>query len=241
MDDRGRILFKLDRLAPLNSFTAHNAHDALGDVEATIFLARLIRDRAPHVWEAGLRNRNKHFVNDLLATGRPLRLIDRFGSAPPSGFTGCYCGRNASNPNTVGFLDLELADPEELIAADDNELDAAIGSKPRIIRSFAVNKMPLLFEVEEPEGELHRRARLVAERPDFHERVGAALARRSASWESKTSEHPEENIYGGFYSRADQALLDRFQDAEWDERLHILGQLSDQRLVHLGRRCRRVG
>ncbi|MBK0401213.1 exodeoxyribonuclease I [Limibaculum sp. M0105] len=236
VDDLGRILFRLDRLAPLNGFTAHNAHDALGDVEATIFLARLIRDRAPCVWEAGLRNRNKHTVNDLLATGRPLRLVDRFGSAPPRAFTGCYCGRNANNPNSVGFLDLDLADPAELIAADDSALDAAVGAMPKVIRSFAVNKLPLLFEVDGPEGEAHRRARLVAERPDFHERVGAALARRSASWESEASEHPEENIYGGFYTRADQALLERFHEASWDERLHILSQLSDTRLVQLGRR-----
>lgn len=33
-DDTGRRSFKLDRLAPANGFNAHNAHDALGDVEA---------------------------------------------------------------------------------------------------------------------------------------------------------------------------------------------------------------
>lgn len=38
--------FKLDRLAPANGFSHPNAHDAMADVEATIFLARLIRKRA---------------------------------------------------------------------------------------------------------------------------------------------------------------------------------------------------
>jgi exodeoxyribonuclease-1 len=35
-DDTGRTTFKLDRLAPENGFNAHNAHDALGDVEASL-------------------------------------------------------------------------------------------------------------------------------------------------------------------------------------------------------------
>jgi len=58
LDDEGRASFKLDRLAPKNGFTAHNAHDALGDVEATIHVATLIRDRAPAVWARCLRNRD---------------------------------------------------------------------------------------------------------------------------------------------------------------------------------------
>ena len=46
-DDTDRRSFKLDRLAPANRFIAHNAHDALGDVEATIHIARLIATRSP--------------------------------------------------------------------------------------------------------------------------------------------------------------------------------------------------
>ncbi|WP_394271888.1 hypothetical protein, partial [Butyricicoccus sp.] len=38
----GRLRFNLDRIAPLNGFAAHDAHDALGDVEATIHIARRI-------------------------------------------------------------------------------------------------------------------------------------------------------------------------------------------------------
>ena len=43
-DDAGRQSFKLDRLAPANGFNGHNAHDALGDVEATIHIARRIAE-----------------------------------------------------------------------------------------------------------------------------------------------------------------------------------------------------
>lgn len=42
VDDLGRHSFKLDSLAPANEFTNHDAHDALGDVEATIHIAALM-------------------------------------------------------------------------------------------------------------------------------------------------------------------------------------------------------
>ena len=50
LNDKGKPTFKLDRLAPANGFAHDNAHDALADVEATIHICRLIRDRAPSEW-----------------------------------------------------------------------------------------------------------------------------------------------------------------------------------------------
>ena len=87
-DGQGRLSFKLDRLAPANGFGHHDAHDALGDVEATIFISRLIRDRAPAVWDQSLQNRSKQNVAALLETGKPLLLVERFGAAPPRSFIG---------------------------------------------------------------------------------------------------------------------------------------------------------
>ena len=49
--DNGKISFKLDRLAPINGFSHENAHDALNDVEATIFIFKLIKERAPKLFK----------------------------------------------------------------------------------------------------------------------------------------------------------------------------------------------
>jgi exodeoxyribonuclease-1 len=156
-DENGRHTFKLDRLAPANGFTNHDAHDALGDVEATIHIARLIRDRAPWVWAQALRNRSKHQVNDLLETGQPLRLVERFGAAPPRSYIGAFAGRNTSNPNAVGFLDLKQIDPADLAMANDDELFEAVDGTPKLVRTVTVNKVPNLFEIDP----LTRRLRIV--------------------------------------------------------------------------------
>jgi len=42
----------LDKLAPANSYNHDQAHEAMADVEATIYMARLARDRVPEIWQA---------------------------------------------------------------------------------------------------------------------------------------------------------------------------------------------
>ena len=53
--ESGQAVFKLDRVAPANGFTHKFAHDALADVEATIFLCRLLSVRAPKIWSSFMR------------------------------------------------------------------------------------------------------------------------------------------------------------------------------------------
>ena len=98
-NDKGQAVFKLDKLAPENGFTSHNAHDALGDVEATIHIAKIIRDDAPELWASILRNRDKQDVKMRLLSGRPMMLVERFGGGPPREFIGCFCGVQGGNAN----------------------------------------------------------------------------------------------------------------------------------------------
>jgi exodeoxyribonuclease-1 len=88
VDETDRVRFKLDRIAPLNGFTAHDAHDALGDVEATIHIARLIAQRAPELWSHLLANRDKGHVQASLATFQPMALVERFGGGMPRATVG---------------------------------------------------------------------------------------------------------------------------------------------------------
>ncbi|HKL69952.1 hypothetical protein [Salibaculum sp.] len=69
---------------------------------------------------------------------------------------------------------------------------------------------------------------------DLHDRIGAALAARFADREA--SIHVEEQIYQGFYTHADQRLLNQFQAGSWEDRLHILDGIQDERARLLGRR-----
>ncbi len=232
-NDRGQTSFKLDQLAPANGFEQHDAHDALGDVEATIFITNLIRQKAPAIWEQGLRNRTKQNINSMLESGRPLGLVERF-SGPPRTYFGAFSGRNPQNTNTVGFMDLSAVDPAALADSNDETIANAVSQSPKLIRSIKVNGYPALFEVADLTDEVVNRARALSEMREFHQRVGSALAARFA--DRPEPEYVEEQIYSGFASESDQQWLRQFQTANWASRMEILSKLEDQRFFQLGRR-----
>lgn len=236
VDADGRVRFKLDRIAPLNGFTAHNAHDALGDVEATIHIARQIALRAPDLWAELLANRDKAHVQSSLATFQPMALVERFGGGLPRATVGCFCGTSPSNPNQAAFFDLDAADPADLLVADDAALFAAVDATPKVIRSVTVNKSPALLSVPTPSAEQLRRAKVIANAPEFRTRVGQALAARFPEDPAAPTPSVEKQIYGGFYSHADKVLLAEFQRADWRRRQEIVATLADPRLRQLGRR-----
>ena len=236
IDDTGRIIFKLDRLAPANSFNVHNAHDALGDVEATIHITRLIAASDPALWSAILHNRDKKNVLETLETYRPVELVLRFGSGPPRAYVGCFCGTADGNLTQAAFFDLRAGDPEVLMQADDATLFKAVDGTPQIIRSISTNKVPSLFPIADPDPDHLRKAAMIAANPAFRDRVGRAMAARYVESPAKPPPPVEKQIYGGFYAKADRDLLADFQRADWPRRQEIVGILTDVRLRQLGRR-----
>lgn len=235
-DDTGRRSFKLDRLAPANGFNAHNAHDALGDVEATIHLARQFATKSPALWAELLQAAHKAQVQSKLETFRPLELVTRFGGGEPRAYTGCFCGYSQGKAAQAAFFDLDAADPAELITASDEALFAAVDGTPKIIRGVSTNKAPALLDLPAPSAEHLRRATIIADAPEFRRRVGAAMAARFVEDPEAPPKPVEKQIYGAFYSNADKQLLQEFQRADWPRRQEIMASLLDPRLRQLGRR-----
>jgi exodeoxyribonuclease I len=229
----GRVSYRLDQLAPANGFVDHDAHDAIGDVLATIHIARRIRDRAPSLWSELLANRDKSGVMARVSEGRPMLLVENhFGRVEIR--HGCFCGVQDGFPNSVAFFDLEAGDPANLVDAGDDAIMAAIVGRQRLIRFVAINRDPSLFHLSDPSPGLVRRAAIVAIRPDFHRRVGKAMAERYEDREEP--EHIEQRIYSGFYSAQDKGLLEKFQHTDAQTRGSVLREISDERLRQLGLR-----
>lgn len=236
LDDAGRQSFKLDRLAPANGFNGHNAHDALGDVEATIHIARLIADRNPSLWAELLSNAHKTEVQAKLESFQPMELVLRFGGGEPRAYTGVFCGYTQGNNTRAAFFDLDAADPSEFLTASDEALFAAVDASPKIVRGVSTNKAPALLSMAEPSPEHQRRAAVIADAPEFRRRVGEAMAARFVDDPEAPSKPVEELMYGEFYSNADKNLLGEFQHADWPRRQEIVASLSDRRLRQLGNR-----
>ena len=236
VDETGRVRFKLDQLAPENGFEGHNAHDALGDVEATIHIARLIAQRAPDLWQQLHANRDKGYVQAQLDRFEPVELIGRFGGGPPKAMVGCLCGYAAKNQNQAYLFDLDATDPQELIAVSDAVLMAAMDAEPRPLRSISINKVPMLLPPATLTDEQRRRVQALAEAPELRQRLIAAMTARYPADTDTAPQHVERQIFNGFYSWNDKARIKEFQGADWPRRQEIVAIFEDARLRQLGSR-----
>lgn len=235
-DGDGRPNFRLDRLAPANGLAAHAAHDALGDVEATIHLARRIVEGDPGLWRELVANADRRTVMEKLESFRPLELVFRPGDGPPRAVAGCFCGFAPGYPARVGFFDLEAGDPADFLDADADRLFGAAGGAPRVVRTFTTNRAPALLEIRDPDPELLRRAAAVGEAPEFRERVGRALDDRFSADRDAGNAPVEKRIHDGFYSGNDKQILREFQRANWFMRQKLAAGFEDVRLRQLARR-----
>ena len=235
VSDNGNTSFKLDRLAPANGFAHENAHDALADVEATIFIFKKIRDGAPELFKKLVDAGDKTITSSSLKSFLPMEVTLRFGGNAPKTYQGCYCGSNKDNPNSIGFADFELNKAEELTQASKLSVSEAIEGTPKKIRTLAVNRSETFRVIENPSEEMLEFCETIKEANTLQSLVSEVLSERYADTE-QTNLEVEERIYSGFYGNSDKELLEQFQTASWPERVSIINDFTDERLKQLGKR-----
>ncbi|WAC22942.1 exonuclease domain-containing protein [Blastomonas sp. SL216] len=235
--DKGKPTFRLDRLAPENGFNHLNAHDALADVEATIHVARLIRDNAPELWADAVHLSDKASVATLLNAEPCFILTESFYNLPYQ-FALTKIGHEPGNAGTVLALNLAI-DIDQLRAMTDEELAAWLTRSPKPVRRIRTNAAPTLQALSEYEhfggdaaGDLLERAHRIQADTEFC----ARLIRLSAKQDRPASEFVEEQIYSGFVGRADENRMAAFHLAAWEDRPAIVEGFGDVRLIALGRR-----
>ena len=242
ISDKGKPTLRLDTLAPANGFAHENAHDALADVEATIYMAQLVRDRAPDVWNALLPLVNKAEVTARLSSGDPNCLVD-YHMGVPSLRAVVGCGHHPKNPSMQAVFDLRR-DPVEVMNLSEEDLAKETKGSNRALRTIYTNKMPAIVDpalvadlqdaVDLPMAELVRRAAVVTADGQFAARVGKAMEQRYPPFEP--AQVVEQRMYEGFPSRADESRMQVFHLGDWYKRAEIAETIEDDRYRELARR-----
>ena len=242
LDDRGRPVFKLDRLAPANGFDHAAAHDAMGDVEATIHMCRLIAERVPEHWSNFVRFAQKAAVTDF-ALEEGVFVLTNFFYGKGYSWLVTSIGANPDNGSEMLVFDLSQ-DPDDFAALPDDDLAARLAERPKPVRGMRTNAGPIVLPYDDaPAGLLHgapaldelrRRAARIKNDGTLAARLIAAFTQTRE--DKEPSPHVEEQIYDGFTGNDDKVLLDRFHDLQWHHRPLLIGQLGDQRLRALGQR-----
>ena len=234
LNEKGNPSFKLDMLAPANGFAHDNAHDALADVEATIFILTKIKNADQYLYDELIRTSDKNEMAQLLKGFVPVEVTQRYGGSDPRTYQGCYCGTSTSNANEIGFLDI-TDDISDLISGDEEAIGEAINSSPKRIRALSLNKAESFRAIKNPTTEQIEKCSLVANSFDMHRIVGDKLATRFGE-QDESEQNVEDKIFGKFYTWADKERLEQFQSAPWEQRQEITEEFDNTRLKQLGRR-----
>ncbi|MBN8648314.1 MAG: hypothetical protein J0L55_10195 [Caulobacterales bacterium] len=241
----GKRNFKLDQLAPLNGFSHEHAHDALSDVEATIYICKLISQSAPDIWSRFLRFSQKAAVEDFIQEDEPFILSEfYFGNAKH--IPVIPVGKDGQDKNTTICFNLlhNLDDFRNLTdtqLADKIQTSATGLGKP--VRKVKANAGPNITSFDDtPEHiydttELEQFALKAEELRDDESiklRIVGAYEDNKTPYE--TSPHIEEQIYSGFALKNDSALMNQFHALPWEKRIGICDYFEDPRYAFLAKR-----
>lgn len=234
--DDGMASFRLDTLAPLNGFNAHNAHDAIGDVEATIFLARKLKAAFPELWNPQTARASKAASAALLESGTPLFLVN--SGAVPS--MHCYypVDRSAGRQSyaVLAHLGFDWAGAGPPSAENKK-------SMRKELRRITLNKAPLLLTLDETEAiagrvlskDEHAQASFLASDAKYCRSL-VDLVEPFVGAPSTETPQVEELIFDGFPDARDERLMIDFHRASPAEKSEIAQSFTDLRFRRLALR-----
>ncbi len=247
----GTTSFKLEHLSKANGLMHEKAHDALSDVDATIELARRLKQAQPRLFEHALKLRDKRFAASLLDWQQMTPVLHVSSKFPAA--RGCLAviaplAMHPTNGNCVIAYDLSV-DPDELLALPADELrervfaagaDLPEGLERIPLKGIHTNKSPMLaplstlspaaatrWRVDLERCERHRQ-RLLAVREPLAKKVAAVFTQ--PAFESRD---PELSLYGGFLPDADRPLLDRVRGAPSTALAGLQNSFRDPRYAEL--------
>ena len=238
LNDRGRTSKKLEHVAPANGFQDHNAHDALGDVEATIHVARLIRSRAPVLWQAALAAGSRRDAATR-AERHQWQFIHDHNFGHPITFPATVIGRVHDGRDLL-VADLRRDPPDPGAPGVDDLFDGP----DRHCRVVKLAEAPLIFSPDEFETMPHG---MSWDPSDIEARMAAWKRIRSeldipaihaaARPPFEPAAFPESAIYENFdaFDR-DQMAMRSFHDIGEDGKAAAVHSLTDPRFRTFARR-----
>ena len=238
INERGKTSKKLEDVALANGFSDHNAHDAMGDVLATIHVAELIRDRVPLLWASALDACSRADFNRSIE-GENWFVVHDHNNGWPVTFPAVEISKTDNGRNSL-FYDLRY--PIEQV--EGNPLEDNFKGRRRPFRLAKSAETPLIFKRDDLDKldllddlDLERLDHLALEVKQNPSIYNIASLRDEMREEFEKSYHIEAQIYDDFEAfDRDLYLMKNFHSAADYEKTSIAQQFSDQRFRAFAKR-----
>ena len=251
-DINGKATNRLELLTALNKLDHEHAHDALSDVEATIAVARLIRNKNERLFEFMLSMRDKRSVAELVNGGQPF--VYTSGKYPSEFEKTTVAYRICDHPQgQAAFVyDLRIdptaykdSTPEQLVELWKWKKDA---DEPRLpVKTLKYNRCPAVAPMgtinsEEVQKRLKIDMNVIRKNlaslknmKDLAERLCKAWEIMEKERDQKYGKDPDVDaaMYGGFYSNGDKQLMSVVRAADPAELTTLGLKFQDRRLEEM--------
>jgi exodeoxyribonuclease-1 len=246
VNEKGKLVFKLDQVAPLNGITDFSAHDAIGDSIATIRLAELIDKRNPELWEASLLTTNREDTDNIIKNNKIFCITETFFGKTMPFIVSLLC----FHPKYKWAQCFDLKnDPEDYINLTQESLEHFMSKSPKIIRSVRNNKSPIIMNSNHiskingymhiSEKELLRRAEIIQSNTSFKQTVERILEKQAAEKEEFKSQEDinyEETIYHSFSTNYEKIVMEEFHFSPWEDKVKVANKFKDERNYYFAKR-----
>ena len=250
--DDGRPSFKLEALAQANDIAHEAAHDALSDVNATIALARLVKQQQPRLFDHVLAQRGKSAVAAMLdiPAMRPVLHISRkFGAERSNIGLVAPVARHPSNSNEVICVDL-LQDPAELAGLSVEQISERLftpaaelpeGMQRPGIKNIRTNRCPIVLTPKLLDAQAAQRLEIDPQAQWAHADklkdlpgLGQKLQEVFAERKLPVPQHPDQMLYsGGFFNDADGRAMAWVREASPEQLRDEQVSFEDPRLPQM--------
>ncbi|WP_456373720.1 exodeoxyribonuclease I [Thiolapillus sp.] len=251
LDEHGIASFRLEKLTAANGIEHEGAHDALVDVQATIAMARLVKEKQPRLFDYVFNNRDKHKLAQQLSVRDKQPVVHVSAKYPAR--LGCIAvvlplAMHPANRNGVIVYDLRV-NPQPLFDLSAEQIrdklytrseDLEEGEARIPLKMISLNHAPVVVPLNTLNPQAREKWDLDQEREQRHREQLVGAPELEAKIRQVFSEapfppvsDPDQDLYGGFISNHDRRLCEQVLRQSPEQLRKFHPPFEDRKLTEL--------
>ena len=235
----GKITFKLESLAKVNSFASKNAHEAIADVETTMTLFELLKKKNQDFFQVFLDNSYPKKIEEKILREQVFTLHNYMFNSHRIYLVKFLLKHPVYKNQFIGF-DLKY-DTFDLVNLEYEELKEIFKNKS-FFRKIKINKQPSIIHKsysrklspysEFSDEEIKIKCNQL-ENKQFLYNLNKILENESIDYDENQSQElklEEETIYSQKLNYRDSLIMERFHDESWEKKWSFAEKFQDHRL-----------
>ena len=238
-NEEGKLSFKLERLAKANNFDSSNSHEAIADVEVTMQLMCLLKNKRNDLFRIFLSNSSSRNVEEKIQQNDLFTLHNYLFNNHKVYLVKKLIKHPSYKNQFIGF-DLKY-EVDEIIKLSESELKEEY-KKKSFFRKIKLNKQPSILDKSyalkfKPysnlsNDEIDRKCRLLDDK-NFLKNLENILQKESLEYldnQSQEVQLEESTIYSQNLNYNDSFLMKDFHNQPWDLKWNFAEKFKDPRL-----------